>query len=67
MIKMHKITIPVVFTERFDKEQVLSELRRAGAQRLLFALGAPSMIKENRQFDLDKLRENIPFFRENGF
>lgn len=64
---MHKITIPVVFTERFDKEQVLSELRRAGAQRVLFALGAPSMLKENRQFDLKKLRENIPFFRKNGF
>lgn len=64
---MHKITIPIVFTERFDREAALSELRRAGAQRVFFALGAPSMLKENRQFDLDKLCENIPFFRENGF
>ena len=63
---MYKITIPVVFTERFDKESVLSELRRAGAERVLFALGAPSMLKENREFDLRMLRENIPFFRAAG-
>ena len=63
---MHKVTIPVVFTERFDREQVLSELRRAKADRVLFALGAPSMIKENRQFDLRMLRENIPLFRAAG-
>ncbi len=53
-------------TERFDAKKALSELRRAGAHRVFLALGAPSMMKQNRQKDLEFLRENIPFFKAAG-
>ena len=63
---MNKISVPVVLNERFDKEATLAELRRAGAHRTFLSLGAPSMKKENRQDDLARLRENIPFFKSAG-
>ena len=63
---MHKISVPVLLNERFDKEATLAELRRAGADRVFLALGAPSMSKERRQNDLSLLRENVPFFKSAG-
>ena len=46
---MHKISVPVVLHERFDKDATLAELRRAGTDRVFLAVGIPSCKKEQRE------------------
>ena len=63
---IYKLSIPVVLNDRFDRDAILAELRRAGATRVFLALGAPSMEREKRARDLARLRELVPFFKEAG-
>ena len=63
---MHKISVPVVLHERFDKDATLAELRRAGADRVFLAVGIPSCKKEKREKFLTWLREYVPFFKSAG-
>ncbi len=64
---MHNIIIPTVINApSYNRENVLSELKRAGAMRVLLAIGAIQYGTDNINNDLEILKRDIPYFRENG-
>lgn len=64
---MYKISVPVMLTERFHKEKILHILREAGAQRVFLAVDIISVDAQKQEKMLQRLRECVPFFKENGF
>ncbi len=64
---MYQISVPVTVTDHFRKEQTLSELRRAGAQRVFLALPEFRFDKARRQRIYDRLADCIPYFKAAGF
>ena len=64
---MYKISIPVVIsTEQFKMEETLSELKRAGADRVMLAVGEIPFHRETRRVILDKLAKCVPYYKEHG-
>lgn len=63
---MYKLSVPVMLSKRFRKEETLQELQRAGAQRVFLALDTISFNPAKRQEILDLLAVNVPYFQENG-
>ncbi len=63
---MYKISIPVMLSDRFKKEETLLELKRAKADRVFLAISTISFNKEKRERALRLLAENIPYFKSNG-
>ena len=64
---MYKISIPVVInTAQFKMEETLSELKRAGADRVMLAVGEIPFHKAGREAIYQKLARCIPYYRENG-
>lgn len=64
---MYKVSIPVMLTERFDREKILNMLRQAGAHRVFLAVDIISNDETRQEQMLQQLRQCVPFFKENGF
>lgn len=63
----YKVSIPVMVHERFCKEEVLEALRACGAERIFLAAGVLAFHQEENDRLLDRLRECVPYFQEQGF
>lgn len=63
---MYKISVPVMINDRFDREKVLTQLKKIHAQRVFFALEIISLDMEKRK-DFGTLGNDIKFFQFNGF
>ena len=65
---MYKITVPTIISHpHFDKEGTLHELRRSGAHRIALALDREMGHAFSSPKTLAKLKELIPFFKNEGF
>lgn len=67
---MYKLSIPItnISVDRMGREKVLSELKRANADRIFLCasfrgIENPELLKG----DLEAMRINIPFFKQEGF
>ncbi len=67
MSKDYLYSIPVISTLVNDRtrEANLAELKRAGADRVMLAIG--TCTHENMPTYLKSLESNIPYFREHGY
>ena len=65
---MYKISVPITNSNvnKENRESVLCELRRFDAERVFLAIGTYKSNDAERQEELDSLRENCAFFKENG-
>ena len=65
---MYKISVPIVIASKgFNKEKVLSELRRCGAHRIALALEREVAKPYSSERVLNLLKELIEYYKENGF
>ena len=64
---MYTVSIPVVLNEHFCKEEICSELKRAGANRVFLSVGKISFDPVKRKATLAQLREFVPYFQSQGF
>ena len=66
---MYKISVPVMvgnFPRCGGKEKYLEELKRIGAERVFFALGGMPANKEQEDYEINSIKENVKFFQDNG-
>lgn len=64
---MYKISVPTVITNgHFQKEKTLSEIRRAGAERIVLALDRELPYAFSSDENLALLKELIEYYEENG-
>jgi len=52
---------------RQDKQKILTELKSMDAKRVFLALGQYILSKEAREKEMQLLKENCKFFKENGY
>lgn len=65
---MYKITVPAIISyPHFDRDGILAELRRSGARRIALAVDREVGHAFSSEQNLQKLKELIAFFKENGF
>lgn len=65
--KMYNIIIPTVINSpSYNREKVLSEMKRAGAMRALLAIGHLNYDDDKSGRDLEILKSDIPYYKENG-
>ena len=65
---MYNIYIPTVVTApAYNRENILSELKRADATRVFLAIGCLEYGTDSNKSYIDILRSDIPYFKENGF
>ena len=65
---MYKVSVPVMVSRlQFDKEKTLVELKRMKADRVFLVIEREIKHKFSSPETLQKLKELIPFFENNGF
>ncbi len=62
----YTVSVPVLIHRRTDPAAILSEIRRAGADRLFLAVDVLSAKPEKNTEMLQTLSKMIPFFKKNG-
>ncbi len=64
--RSYTVSVPVLINRRTDPAAILSEIRRAGADRLFLAVDVLSARPEKNAEMLHTLAELLPFFKQNG-
>ena len=65
---MYKVTVPTIITNgHFNKEKTLTELKRCNADRIALAVNREVEEAFSSQESLMLLKENLDYFRKNGF
>lgn len=66
---MYKISVPAMCSNVFrsDRERLLKEIKRFGAERIFLALDTYKLDPTERQKCFDELADNCKFFKDHGF
>ena len=66
---MYNITVPIINrnVKRIGKENLLEELKRFDAKRVMLALGSYELDEEKRKKVFEELAENCAFFKSHGY
>lgn len=63
---MYKISVPVMLSERFDKDKTLLALRKMDAERIFLAIPILSFDQDKRKDTLKSLEDLIKFYKSEG-
>ena len=66
---MYKISVPIMNcnVKRSNRERLLEEIKRFGAERIFLALDTYETDPEKRAFVMEELSDNCKFFKAEGF
>ena len=63
---MYQLSIPVMLSDHFRKEETLQALQKVHANRVFLAVDSISLDPQQRQHILALLAESIPYLQKNG-
>ena len=66
---MYKISVPIMNcnVKRINRERLLEEIKRFGAERIFLVLDTYETAPEKRAFVMEELSDNCKFFKAEGF